>query len=65
MLSNDQTCDKYVSRMKDYAASVVSDEALAGASQRWPDGTPETKEAYYLREVFDSKVSSLDTTFLC
>ncbi|KAJ8520425.1 hypothetical protein ONZ45_g2747 [Pleurotus djamor] len=44
----------WIDGMKDYAASVVSDEALAGASQRWPDGTPETKEAYYLREVFDN-----------
>ena len=41
--------------MKDHAASVVSDEAFAERAQRWPEDTPDTKEAYLIREIFDSK----------
>lgn len=40
--------------MKDHAASVVSDEAFAKRAERWPDNTPDTKEGYFIRDVFDS-----------
>ncbi|KIY64233.1 glutamine-hydrolyzing asparagine synthase [Cylindrobasidium torrendii FP15055 ss-10] len=43
----------WIDGIKDFAASVISDEALATASERWPDSTPDTKEAYYIRQVFD------------
>jgi asparagine synthase (glutamine-hydrolysing) len=39
--------------IKDHAASVVSDEALGKAAEKWTESTPDTKEAYYIREVFD------------
>ena len=32
----------------------VSDAALAAAQDRWPIETPQTKEEYYYREVFES-----------
>jgi len=51
ILTNNQK--KNLIRIKDHAASIVSDDALAKASERWSDGTPETKEAYFIREIFD------------
>lgn len=42
-------------RIKDHAASLVTDAAMAGAAERWPTDTPDTKEAYLIREIFDSK----------
>ena len=41
--------------MKDHAANEVSDEDFARRHERWPHDTPDTKEAYYIRDVFDSK----------
>ena len=41
--------------MKDHAASVVSEEAFAKRAERWPTDTPDTKEAYFIREVFDGQ----------
>ena len=38
--------------MKDHAAAVVSDEAFAQRAERWPVDTPDTKEAYFIREIF-------------
>ena len=40
--------------MKDHAATEVSDEAFAQRAGRWPEDTPDTKEAYYIRDIFDS-----------
>ena len=40
--------------IKDHAESVVSDEAFEKRAERWPDSTPDTKEAYFIRDVFDS-----------
>ena len=42
--------------MKDHAANEVSDEDFARRHERWPHDTPDTKEAYYIRDVFDSKL---------
>lgn len=39
--------------MKDEAESVVSDEQFAKRSERWSEGTPDTKEAYYIRDIFE------------
>ena len=33
---------------------VVSDVAFANRAERWPVDTPDTKEAYYIREIFES-----------
>lgn len=43
----------WIDGMKDQAAGVVSDEALAKAGERWSEGRPDTKEAYWIREIFD------------
>jgi asparagine synthase (glutamine-hydrolysing) len=40
--------------MKEHAAAVVSDDAFAKRAERWPEETPDTKEAFYIREIFDS-----------
>lgn len=42
-------------RMKDHAAAVVSDEAFAKRAERWPVDTPDTKEAYFIREIFEGR----------
>jgi len=41
-------------RMKDCAAATVSDEAFAQRAERYPVDTPDTKEAYWIREIFES-----------
>ena len=42
--------------MKGHADRVITDERFAKRSERWPDNTPDTKEAYYIRDVFDSEI---------
>ncbi|KZT26309.1 glutamine-hydrolyzing asparagine synthase [Neolentinus lepideus HHB14362 ss-1] len=43
----------WIDGIKDHAAAVVSDKAFAKRAERWPRDTPDTKEAYYIREIFD------------
>ncbi|KAI0763736.1 asparagine synthase-domain-containing protein [Irpex lacteus] len=43
----------WIDGMKDHSAAVVSDEAFAARAERWPRDTPDTKEAYYIREIFE------------
>lgn len=43
----------WIDGLKAHSAAAVSDEELAGAATRYPSGTPETKEAYYIRQVFE------------
>lgn len=38
--------------MKDHAASIVSDETFAKRTETFPLDTPETKEGYFIREIF-------------
>lgn len=40
--------------MKGHAAQEVSDEAFAKRAERWPHDTPDTKEAYFIRDIFDN-----------
>ena len=42
-------------RLKAHAEAAVTDEQLKNAGQRYPSDTPETKEAYYIRENFESR----------
>ena len=39
--------------MKDHAASVISDDQFANRVERYPSDTPDTKEAYWIRELFE------------
>ncbi|TFY82975.1 hypothetical protein EWM64_g1043 [Hericium alpestre] len=48
----------WIDGIKDYAESVVSDELLAKAHERWPKDTPDTKEGYYIRDVFEGLFKS-------
>ncbi|KAJ7582913.1 asparagine synthase [Mycena floridula] len=48
----------WIDGIKDHAASVVSDEELSKASGRWSESTPDTKEAYFIRQIFDSHFPS-------
>lgn len=43
----------WIDGMKDHAALVVSDEIFDNRATRWPHDTPDTKEAYYIREIFE------------
>ncbi|KAI6036119.1 hypothetical protein BKA83DRAFT_4158763 [Pisolithus microcarpus] len=43
----------WIDGMKDHAATVVSDEAFAKRADRWQIDTPDTKEAYWIREIFE------------
>lgn len=47
--------------MKAHAEAAVSDEQLAKAIDRWGDGAGkvETKEAYWIREIFESTSPSI------
>ena len=43
--------------MKNYAATSVSDEKFAEREKRFPVDTPTTKEAYFIREIFEGECS--------
>ncbi|KAG5353984.1 putative asparagine synthetase [glutamine-hydrolyzing] [Termitomyces sp. T112] len=43
----------WIDGMKDHAQTIVSDEAFAKRTERWTQGVPDTKEAYYIRDIFD------------
>ena len=44
----------WIDGMKEYAAQAISDEKFAESKERYPVDTPDTKEAYWIREVFES-----------
>jgi len=43
----------WIDSIKEYSGKIVSDEKMAEAGKRWPSGTPDTKEAYLIREIFE------------
>lgn len=43
----------WIDGMKDEAAQVVSDEEMSKAAERFPEATPDTKEAYWIRTIFE------------
>ncbi|KAG1832185.1 hypothetical protein EV424DRAFT_1469796 [Suillus variegatus] len=43
----------WIDGIKDNAAAFVSDKDFVKRAERWPVDTPDTKEAYYIREIFD------------
>jgi asparagine synthase (glutamine-hydrolysing) len=45
----------FVFRLKDNAERAISDEIFEKRSERWPEETPDTKEAYFIRDIFDSE----------
>ncbi len=45
--------DERGGRIKENAETSVSDEAFHKRSDRWPTDTPDTKEGYYIRDIFE------------
>ncbi|KAF8580888.1 glutamine-hydrolyzing asparagine synthase [Ramaria rubella] len=43
----------WIDGIKDHSASVVSDDTFAKRKETFPVDTPDTKEAYYIRELFE------------
>ncbi|KAF8078027.1 hypothetical protein FPV67DRAFT_1685800 [Lyophyllum atratum] len=43
----------WIDGIKEHAEAVVSDEAFAKSTERWSEGVPDTKEAYFIRDIFD------------
>jgi hypothetical protein len=48
----------FSSRIKDHVEAVVSDEAFGKRGERWSEGTPDTKEGYFFRQIFDGEAFS-------
>ena len=48
----------WIQGIKDHAEAVVSDAMLAHAAERFPLKTPETKEAYLYRQLFEQHFPS-------
>ncbi|KAH7107550.1 glutamine-hydrolyzing asparagine synthase [Auriculariales sp. MPI-PUGE-AT-0066] len=46
----------WIDGVKDFTASHVSDADFAKRGERWQVDTPDTKEAYYIREVFEGEL---------
>ena len=43
----------WIDSVVEFTASQVSDAEMAGAAKKYPHNTPDTKEAYYFRKVFE------------
>ncbi|KAJ1981654.1 asparagine synthetase [Dimargaris cristalligena] len=43
----------WIDSLRDLAERKVTDEAFAARSERWPADTPQTKEAFYYRHLFE------------
>lgn len=48
----------WIDGLKDYASKSVSDEQMSKAAERWSLDTPETKEAYLIRQLFEGHFPS-------
>jgi asparagine synthase (glutamine-hydrolysing) len=54
----------WIDALRDHAAERVSDAQLASAARRFPHNTPDSKEAYFYRTVFE-KHFPLPSAALC
>jgi asparagine synthase (glutamine-hydrolysing) len=43
----------WIDSLKEYCSKMVSDEEFATAAEKYPHNTPDTKEAYYFRKIFE------------
>ena len=41
--------------MKEHAAEIITDEQFENRAEKWPKDTPDTKEAYYIRQIFEGR----------
>jgi asparagine synthase (glutamine-hydrolysing) len=44
----------WIDGIKDYANKHISDRKFKQRAERYPEDTPDTKEAYWIREIFES-----------
>ena len=44
----------WIDGVKDFTGQQVSDKQMAHAEQRFPFNTPDSKEAYYFRRLFEA-----------
>ncbi|EKE67763.1 asparagine synthase B [Gallaecimonas xiamenensis] len=51
----------WIDSLKEVTASEVSDQQLQSAQYRFPVNTPDTKEAYFYRQVFEEHFGNLDS----
>ncbi|KAG6911467.1 asparagine synthetase [Tephrocybe rancida] len=43
----------WIDGIKEHAEAVISDAAMTKRTERWTVDVPDTKEAYYIRDIFD------------
>jgi len=48
----------WIDGIKEHATQVVSDEAFAKRAEKWSFDVPDTKEAYFIRDIFDGQYPS-------
>lgn len=48
----------WIDGLKAHAEKLISDEQLSSADQRWSIDTPTTKEAYFIRQIFEKHFPS-------
>ena len=54
-------CDRLISRllllyrMKEHSSEIITDEQFEKRAEKWPKDTPDTKEAYYIRQIFEGE----------
>jgi asparagine synthase (glutamine-hydrolysing) len=52
--------EDWVSILQRQVSSLVTDEEMEGAAEKFPNNTPQTKEEYYYRRVFDENFAGMD-----
>jgi hypothetical protein len=48
-------------RLKANAENTIPDQLFEKRFERWPMDTPNTKEAYYIRDIFDGRLAQYDS----
>ncbi|EIW66432.1 asparagine synthase (glutamine-hydrolyzing) [Tremella mesenterica] len=48
----------WIDGMKEYSEKIISDEKFSKRKERWEIDTPDTKEAYWIREMFEGHFPS-------
>ena len=50
-------------RLKAHAENAIPDQLYEKRFDRWPVDTPSTKEAYYMRDIFDGELAQYANSF--
>jgi asparagine synthase (glutamine-hydrolysing) len=54
--------EDWVSILQNKVSSLVTDEEMSNAAEKFPINTPQTKEEYYYRRIFESHFSGMEHT---